>query len=309
MSTLLLTHRDCLAHDPGAGHPECPERLVAVMRALEAQEFSALVREEAPEATPEQLALVHPAEYVSAILELRPRAGERIALDPDTLVGPGSVLAARRAVGAGVAAVDAVMRGEHANAFCAVRPCGHHAEPARAMGFCLFSSAAIAARHARVAHGVERVAVLDFDVHHGNGTQAAFERDASVFFASSHQMPLFPGTGAVRERGVGNILNVPLPPGAGGEAFRAAWADKVMPALESFAPGLIVISAGFDAHARDPLAQLRLREEDFAHVTTAICEAARRLCGGRVVSLLEGGYDLEALASSTAAHVLALMRA
>ena len=309
MSVLLLTHRACLGHDPGPGHPECPQRLVAVMRALEAQCFSTLAREEAPEATAEQLARVHPPGHVAALLALRPEPGRRIALDPDTVVGQGSVAAALRAAGAAVAAVDAVSRGEYARAFCAVRPPGHHAEPEQAMGFCLFSSAAVAARHAQAAHGIARVAVLDFDVHHGNGTQAAFERDGSLFLASTHQSPLYPGTGAARERGVGNILNLPLPPGTDGAAFRAVWENRVLPALDAFAPGLVIVSAGFDGHGRDPLAQMRLREEDFAHVTAAICEAARRLCGGRVVSLLEGGYDLEALASSAAAHVRALMDA
>ncbi len=309
MSVLLLTHRACLHHDPGPHHPECPDRLRSVLTALDAGEFVDLIRDEAPLATEEQLARVHPENYIAAILGIRPEPDERVALDGDTLMSWGSAEAALRAAGAAVAAVDAVMKGEFTRAFCATRPPGHHCEPGRPMGFCLFANAAIAARHAQATHGAARVAVVDFDVHHGNGTQACFEADASVFYASSHQWPLYPGTGDVNERGVGNILNVTLPPGADGAAFRAAWVDSIIPALEDFAPDLLVISAGFDAHAADPLAQLRVREADFAFVTEALCGVADRHCGGRVVSLLEGGYDLEALGRSTAAHVRALMRA
>ena len=309
MSVLLLTHRACLAHDPGPYHPECPDRLRAVLQALEDEEFSGLIRDEAPRATEAQLCRVHPERYVQAILGIRPEGEETVALDGDTLMSAGSAEAALRAAGAAVAAVDAVIRGEVRRAFCATRPPGHHAEPARPMGFCLFSNAAVAARHAQAAHGVAKVAVVDFDVHHGNGTQACFEQDASLFYASSHQWPLYPGTGDRAERGVGNILNATLPPGADGEAFRAAWRDVLIPALDGFAPGLLVISAGFDAHARDPLAQLRVREADFGWLTAELCAVAERHCGGRVVSLLEGGYDLPALAASAAAHVRALMRA
>ncbi|WP_426957840.1 histone deacetylase family protein [Muricoccus radiodurans] len=306
---LLLTHPACVRHEIAPGHPECPDRLRAVMQALEAQQFSTLIRAEAPEATREQLERVHPAFYVDRILSIRPPEGDSVALDADTAMNAHSAEAALRAAGAGVAAVDAVCGGEYPRAFCAVRPPGHHAEPTQAMGFCLFSSAAIAARHAQAAHGVERVAVLDFDVHHGNGTQAAFERDPTLFLASSHQMPLYPGTGAASETGVGNILNVPLRPYADGPAFRRAWEAEILPAVERFAPGLIVISAGFDAHRRDPLAQINLDEAEFAWVTEAICDVARRTSGGRVVSMLEGGYDLTALARSAAAHVRALMQA
>jgi len=309
VSVLLLTHRACLHHDPGPYHPECPDRLRAVLRALDAAEFSDLVRDQAPLATVEQLTRVHPENYVSAILAIRPEPDERVPLDGDTVMSWGSAEAALRAAGAAVAAVDAVMSGEFRRAFCATRPPGHHCEPARPMGFCLFANAAIAARHAQAAHGAGRVAVVDFDVHHGNGTQACFEADPSLFYASSHQWPLYPGTGEEAERGVGNILNVTLPPGADGAAFRAAWAERILPALEDFSPDLLVISAGFDAHAADPLAQLRVREADFAQVTEALCGVAERHCGGRVVSLLEGGYDLEALGRSVAAHVRALMRA
>ena len=308
MSTLLLTHRACLAHDPGDFHPECPDRLRAVLKALDQEAFSELIRDQAPEATLEQLCRVHPRNYVEAILSVRPGPGESVPLDADTAMSQGSAEAALRAAGAAVAAVDAVMRGEVRRAFCAVRPPGHHAEPSRPMGFCLFSNAVVAARHAQAAHGVERVAILDFDVHHGNGSQACVERDASILYASTHQSPLYPGTGDATERGVGNVFNVPLPPGTDGTTFREAWENALLPATDRFAPGLVVISAGFDAHARDPLAQLRLREADFAWLTEALCMLAERHCGGRVVSILEGGYDLEALAHSTAAHVLALMR-
>ena len=307
--TLLLTHPACVRHEMAAHHPESPERLRAVMRALEPQEFSPLVRGLAPEATRKQLIRVHPAEYVDAILSVRPAEGRMVQLDPDTAMNAHSAEAALRAAGAAVAAVDAVARGEFARAFCATRPPGHHAEPARPMGFCLFANAAVAARHAQDAHGIARVAVLDFDVHHGNGTQACFEADPTLFLASSHQMPLYPGTGAASETGVGNILNVPLRPYTDGVAFRRVWARDILPAVEAFAPGLIVVSAGFDAHRADPLANLELDEADFAWVTEAICDLAGRVCGGRVVSLLEGGYDLNALARSAAAHVRALMLA
>jgi acetoin utilization deacetylase AcuC-like enzyme len=309
VSVLLLTHRACLHHDPGPHHPECPDRLRAVLQALDAGEFAELIRDQAPQATREQLMRVHPENYVDAILAIRPEPDERVALDGDTLMSWGSAEAALRAAGAAVAAVDAVMKGEFRRAFCATRPPGHHCEPARPMGFCLFANAAVAARHARAAHGAVRVAVVDFDVHHGNGTQACFETEPSLFYASSHQWPLYPGTGDVSETGVGNILNVTLPPGADGAAFRAAWGEQIIPALDDFDPDLLVISAGFDAHAADPLAQLRVREADFAWVTEALCAMADRRCGGKVVSLLEGGYDLEALGRSTAAHVRALMRA
>jgi acetoin utilization deacetylase AcuC-like enzyme len=306
---LLLTHPACLRHDNGPHHPEAPARLRAVLQALEAQEFSTLVRAEAPEATREQLLRVHPAEHVDRILSIRPAEGEHVQLDADTAMNAHSAEAALRAAGAGVEAVDCVMRGEFPRAFCAVRPPGHHAEPDTAMGFCLFSSAAVAARHAQAAHGVERVAVLDFDVHHGNGTQAAFWAEPGLMFASSHQMPLYPGTGAASETGVGNILNVPLAAGTDGATFRRIWERDILPAVANFSPGLIIISAGFDAHRADPLAGLRLVEEDFAWVTEAICAVANDVCGGRVVSMLEGGYDLAALARSVAAHLRALIRA
>jgi acetoin utilization deacetylase AcuC-like enzyme len=300
---LLLTHEACLGHFMGRGAPERPDRLRAIATALAASEFDALVREAAPLATEEQLARVHPPEYVRAILAIRPGEDELVRLDPDTAMSAGSAKAALHAAGAGVRAVEAVMRGEARAAFCAVRPPGHHAEPARPMGFCLFSSVVVAARHAQAACGADRIAILDFDVHHGNGTQACVERDPSILFASSHQMPLWPGSGAARETGVGNVINAPLPPGADGVAFRRAW-ETILPRVADFAPDLVVISAGFDAHRRDPLANLQLDAADFAWVTQAILDVAP---AGRVVSMLEGGYDLEALAESTAAHVRVLM--
>jgi acetoin utilization deacetylase AcuC-like enzyme len=309
MSTLLLTHRACLLHEPGEEHPECPDRLRAVLKALDQEDFAGLIRDEAPEATVEQLCRVHPRNYVDAILGIRPAAGETVPLDGDTIMSHGSAEAALRAAGAAVAATDAVMRGEVRRAFCATRPPGHHAEPSRPMGFCFFANAVVAAQHAIAAHGVARVAIVDFDVHHGNGSQACVERDPAILYASSHQWPCYPGTGEAREKGVGNIFNAPLSPGADGPAFRAAWADTLLPAVDAFAPDLLVISAGFDAHARDPLAQLRVREADFAWLTAELCAIAERHGKGRVVSLLEGGYDLEALAHSTAAHVRVLMRA
>ncbi len=311
MSVLLLTHRACLLHDPGEFHPECTDRMRAVLQALEAEEFMGLIRAEAPEATPEQLRRVHPAGYVDAILSIRPEPGAPVPLDGDTIMSAGSAEAALRAAGAGVAAVDAVCRGEGGvrRAFCATRPPGHHAEPSRPMGFCLFANAVVAARHAQAAHGLARVAILDFDVHHGNGTQDCVEADPTILFASSHQWPCYPGTGHAREHGTGNVFNACLPPGSDGTAFRAAWRDTLLPAVDAFAPELLVISAGFDAHARDPLAQLRVREADFAWLTEALCALADRHAAGRVVSILEGGYDLDALAASTAAHVRTLMRA
>ena len=310
MTTALITHPACLGHDPGEWHPECPDRLRAVLGALEAEEFAPLLREAAPEATREQLALVHPAEYVGAILSIRPAEGERVQLDGDTAMSAGSAEAALRAAGAAVAAVDAVMEGWARAAFAAVRPPGHHAEPRRPMGFCLFNNAAVAALWARAAHGLRRVAVVDFDVHHGNGTQAMFADDADLFYGSSHQSPCYPGTGRREETGCSdNVVNVPLPPYSDGTAFRAAWERTILPALDRFAPELLIVSAGFDAHEDDPLAQLRVQTGDFAWLTGELMAAADRHCGGRIVSVLEGGYDLGALAASAAAHVRGLMRA
>ena len=309
MPTALFTHQACLDHDAGDYHPECPDRLRAVLRALEAEEFAGLLRETAPQATVEQLARAHPEDYVAAILAVRPAPGRLVQLDPDTAMSAGTAEAALRAAGAAAAAVDAVMEGWAHNAFAAVRPPGHHAEPARPMGFCFFNNAAVAAHHARARWGLNRVAVVDFDVHHGNGTEAIFRDDPDLFYASSHQHPCYPGTGLASECGAGNnVVNVPLPPGSGSSAFRAAWRDIILPALEAHAPELLIVSAGFDAHKADPLAQLRLETNDFAWITEELLGLADRQTGGRLVSVLEGGYDLIALAVSAAAHVRALMR-
>lgn len=308
MPTLLITHLACLDHDMGPQHPERPDRLRAVLDALEAPDFAALNREEAPEATVEQLSRPHPREFVEAILSIRPDLGEMVQLDGDTSMGAGSAEAALRAAGGACAAVDAVMEGRAEHVFVATRPPGHHAEPRRPMGFCLFNNVAVAALYARARWDIQRVAVVDFDVHHGNGTQAMFWNDPDLFYASSHQSPCYPGTGDTSETGVAhNIVNAPLRPRSGGKEFRAAWADTILPALDRFAPGLLIISAGFDAHRDDPLAQLRLETEDFAWITRELVALADRHCGGRVVSVLEGGYDLDALADSVAAHVRVLM--
>ena len=303
MSVALFTHPDMIEHRPGVGHPERPERLRAVLDALGGAGLD-LDRRAATEAAVADLERLHPAAHVARLLAAAPTEGLN-ALDADTLLSPGSVRAARLAAGAVIDAVRAVARGETARAFAAVRPPGHHAEPDRSMGFCLFSNVAVAARVAQ-AEGMARVAVIDFDVHHGNGTQAAFENDASLFLGSIHQMPLYPGTGDVSETGVGNIVNAPVPPHAAREAWRATFSGGLMPALEAFAPDLILISAGFDAHRRDPLAHQSLEAEDFAWATRAVLEVARRACAGKVVSSLEGGYDLEGLGRSAVAHVQAL---
>lgn len=306
MATALITHSACLYHDTPLGHPESADRLRAVLHALEAEEFMYLLRDEAPRATREQLARVHAPELIDAVLGAVPDRGYA-HIDNDTVISPGSGEAALRAAGACVRAVDLVMDGRAKNAFCAVRPPGHHAEPRRAMGFCLFNNVAVAAYHARAAYGLERVAAIDFDVHHGNGTQAAFRGAPGLFYGSVHQHPLFPMTGRGDEPPGAGVVNAPLPARAGGEEFRAAMETAILPALDAFAPEFVLISAGFDAHRADPLADLRLTEADFAWATQALCALAQTHAQGRVVSVLEGGYDLRALAGSAAAHVRALM--
>ena len=302
----IYTHRACLAHDTGPAHAERSERLQAVTDALDAAFADALDWFDAPRATSSQLLRAHDATLLETVLETAP--SQRIMLDPDTVLSPDSAEAALRCAGAAVAAVDAVLSGEVKRAFCAIRPPGHHATRDIAMGFCLFNSIAVAALHALDVHGLARVAIVDFDVHHGNGTQAIFERDPRVLFLSSHQMPLYPDTGFAHERGVGNVLNAPLPPGAGGDAFREAWSASLLPALDAFGPQLLLVSAGFDAHRRDPLAQLQLEADDYAWLTARLVVVAETHAEGRIVSLLEGGYDLQALRECSVAHVGALAR-
>jgi len=306
MTTVLITHDDCLSHVMPPGHPERVARLERLLPALDGK---ALTRVAAPEAAEADLQLLHPPSYVAHIRESEPR--EALAqLDGDTFMSPGSFRAARRGAGGAIRAVDMVLGGEARNAFVATRPPGHHAETATPMGFCLFGTVAIAAKHALERHRLGRVAVVDFDVHHGNGTQDLLWSEVRALFVSSHQMPLWPGTGAAHERGAhDNVMNLPLAPGSGSAGFRDTYDTHVFPALEAFAPELLLISAGFDAHRADPLANLMLETADFAWVTERLCGIAARHCGGRVVSCLEGGYDLDALAQSGAAHVDALIRA
>jgi acetoin utilization deacetylase AcuC-like enzyme len=307
MSTLLLSHPACLNHLTPAGHPERPDRLRAIDQALENEKFQSLARVEAPLGPLDVIALCHPMDYVEAIRDASPAEG-LVRLDADTSMSPGSFEAALRAVGGAKLAVDEVMTGKAVNAFVATRPPGHHTETARPMGFCLFNNAAIAARYAQKTHGVERAAVVDFDVHHGNGSQDIFWSDKSVMYCSTHEMPLYPGTGAIGERGEFNtIVNAPLSAGDGGDAFREAFETAILPRLREFKPDVFIISAGFDAHTRDPLANLNLVEADFSWVTKKLMEIADTSAKGRVVSLLEGGYDLQALSRSVAAHVSALM--
>jgi acetoin utilization deacetylase AcuC-like enzyme len=310
MSTLLISHPACLNHLTPPGHPERPDRLRVVEEALADERFQLLAREHAPMAEAEIVALVHPMDYLEAIREAGPSEDEgMIRLDADTSMSPGSLEAALRAVGGGVLAVDEVMNQKATNAFVAVRPPGHHAETARPMGFCLFNSVAIAARYAQNKYGIERAAIVDFDVHHGNGSQDIFWADKSVMYCSTHEMPLFPGTGALGERGEHDtIVNAPLRAGDGGDAFREAFEVAILPRLREFKPEILIISAGFDAHTRDPLANLNLLEADFTWVTKKLMDIADDSAQGRIVSMLEGGYDLQGLARSAAAHVTALMR-
>jgi acetoin utilization deacetylase AcuC-like enzyme len=294
-------------HDMGPHHPERPDRLRAIAKVLAEQAFAGLMREDAPVGTSAAITRVHPEDYVRALEAAAPTQG-LAQLDGDTAMSPGTWDAVTHAVGAACRAVDAVMEGKAQNAFVAMRPPGHHAETATPMGFCFFNNAAIAARHAQAVHGAERVAIMDFDVHHGNGSQEIFWADPSVLYSSTHQMPLYPGTGAKSETGDANtIVNAPLRPGDAGEQFRDAMESVVLPRLHAFRPDCMIISAGFDAHRRDPLAQLNLVEEDFAWATAKLMEVADKHARGRVVSLLEGGYDLEGLSRSVAAHVRVLM--
>ncbi|MGL4279661.1 MAG: histone deacetylase family protein [Albidovulum sp.] len=306
MTTILFTHESGLSHISPLGHPERVERLEAIHAALAAPAFAALDRRDAPLAPEAEVLRCHAPEHLSAIKAARPVKGWA-QLDADTYMSPGSWEAALRAIGGAEAAVDAVLAGEAANAFVAMRPPGHHAERDRAMGFCLFGTVAIAARYALDHHGLQRVAVLDFDVHHGNGTQDLLWDEPRATFVSSHQMPLYPGTGHVHEKGAhGQIVNLPLTRGSGGAGMRSAW-EPALARVRDFAPELILISAGFDAHRDDPLGGLNWTEGDFAWITAAICDIASETCAGRVVSCLEGGYDLDALAASVAAHVKILM--
>jgi acetoin utilization deacetylase AcuC-like enzyme len=309
MTTLLLTHPACLDHLTPEGHPERPDRLRAINQVLAEDRFNALVRAEAPEGNLEAVMLCHNEHYVTELRHVAPKSG-MVYIDGDTSMSPGTWEAVMRGVGGAITATDAVMSGAHRNAFVAVRPPGHHAEKATPMGFCFFDNVAIAARHAQRKHGIARAAVIDFDVHHGNGTQDIFWADKSVMYCSTHQMPLFPGTGASGERGEHDtIVNAPLRAEDGSAQFRSAFENVILPQLTKFSPELVIISAGFDAHHRDPLASINLRAEDFGWVTKKLMDLAESTAGGRVVSMLEGGYDLQGLKESVAAHVTALMGA
>ena len=278
-----------------------------MLAALSTPEFAPLLRLQATEAAPEAITGLHSPHYLQHLRDLVPEQGHAYA-DPDTYLAPASLRAALLAAGAGMQAVDLIVQGRAGNAFCATRPPGHHAERETAMGFCLFGNVVSAARHALDHHGLDRVAIADFDVHHGNGTQDLVWNDPRIAFVSSHQVPLYPGTGSAAESGgSGNILNIPLPPGTGGAAFRQLWQDRARPFLRGFEPQFLFVSAGFDAHRADPLGGLNLGTEDFAWVTHLLCDLADACAGGRIVSTLEGGYDLDALAASAAAHVRVLM--
>lgn len=301
----IYAHDDCNQHLTPAGHPECPERMAAVRAGLRGL---AVEWHQAPLGTEVDILRAHDAAHVARIMASAPTAGW-VALDGDTFLSPGSVAAALRAVGGMTAAVDDVLAGRCRRAFVATRPPGHHAERDRAMGFCLFNTVAIGALRALDHHGLRRVAIVDFDVHHGNGTQDILWSDPRCLFASSHQMPLYPGSGAANERGAqGQIVNLPLRAGGGGAALRAGYRDVILPRLVEFAPQLILVSAGFDAHEDDPLGGLGWRDEDYTWLTQALCDVADAACGGRIVSTLEGGYDLAALGRAAAAHVAVMMK-
>ncbi len=308
MTTALVSHPDCLGHVTPFGHPERVARLEAINERLLASEFNDLYRLEAPLCELEYVLRLHPQSYIDRILSRLPETGNA-SMDPDTHLSPGSFKAALRAAGANVMAVEMVLAGEVQNAFCAIRPPGHHAETARAMGFCLLGNVAIGAMHALEAYGLERVAIIDFDVHHGNGTSELLWNEPRALFASTHQMPLYPGTGHPSERGAhGQIVNVPLAPGDGGVEFRRAMTETILPRVDAHKPDCVFVSAGFDAHRRDPLANLMFETGDFEWATEVLCDVADTHCDGRVVSTLEGGYDLDALADSVAAHLGVLMR-
>jgi len=307
MATRLYTHPIFLEHITPPGHPERPDRLRAIERVLDDEAFAGLDRVKAPEGDEATILYAHPADFVARVRAAIPEEG-LARIDADTTASPKSWQAVIAAIGAANAAVDDVFAGRADNVFVAARPPGHHAEKTTAMGFCFFNTAAIAARYAQNKHGAERVAVVDWDVHHGNGTQDIFWDDPSVLYCSTHQMPLYPGTGAKTETGAGNIVNAPLAPQTGSEVFRDAFLSRVLPSLDNFAPDLIIISAGFDAHHRDPLAEINLTEDDFDWATGQLMQRAARHSGNRLVSLLEGGYDLQGLAFSVAAHVGRLMK-
>lgn len=307
MKTLILHHDDCLKHDPGRRQPERVERVTSVLGAVKNLPGTELLP--APKATLDHIERVHPPEFWERLVELEPDAGsidQRVELDWDTFLSAGSIDASLRGSGAACFALDQIQAGKAKNAFCVIRPPGHHAGQSTAMGYCLLNHVAVAARHALAMKYAERVAILDFDVHHGNGTQAIFESSPEVLFVSSHQMPLYPGTGYPDETGCGNIVNLPLEPGAGSSEFREAWSGRGLPAVKKFQPDLVIVSAGFDAHAKDPLGQLELQDDDYGWITAEIHALANDSCNGRLVSMLEGGYDLDALASASAAHVAAL---
>jgi acetoin utilization deacetylase AcuC-like enzyme len=307
VTTLLISHPACLAHDMGEGHPEQPDRLRAVERAFESENFQILARDVAPRAEISAIARVHPLDYVEALRAATPTQGHTV-IDQDTSMSPGTFEAALRSAGGAVFAVDEVMTRKVRNAFVATRPPGHHAELATPMGFCFFNNVAVAARHARSTYGADRIAIMDFDVHHGNGIQHIFWDDPNVMYASTHEMPHYPGTGSIGERGAHDqIVNAPLRAGDAGDAFREAVEVALLPRIVEFGPDLIIISAGFDAHRRDPLGNINLVEADFVWVTRKLMEIAEKRCGGRIVSVLEGGYDLQGLARSVAAHVTTLM--
>lgn len=308
MTTLLYTHPSFLEHDTGFGHPESADRLRSIDASLGTVDFKALQRRKAPLGKEQRIQLVHSRELVSHIVQAS-NEQRLFYIDGDTVVSPGSWCAALHAVGAVCDAVDSVVSGQASNAFCAVRPPGHHAETNKSMGFCLFNNVAIAAQYARIHCQLKRIAIIDFDVHHGNGTQEIFYREPDVLYASTHQYPFYPGTGSSEETGVGNIVNVPLTAGSGGKEFKTAMLKNIIPALHQFKPQLMLISAGFDAHRDDPLASLDLVEDDFVWVTRELLEIANKYCHGRVISTLEGGYNLQALGSSVAAHICELMNA